>query len=152
MLQMKASTPTAVPLPERRVPPPPRHAPPALVEDLASADDFTRLVERQARRCRRDGQVLSALGLQVQFETGPDETLAAQLLAECARRLCSRVRASDSVARWQSTHFGVLLPRCEPVHAQAVLARLTRFAGGHYRLGEQLLDLSLQGQVFSPAP
>jgi len=154
MLQMTASTstdpvtdPVTDPLPDRRAPAPPRNAPPALVVELASAEDFSRLVERQALRCRRDRQGLSVLRLQLQFDSEPDEALRLQLLAECARRLCSRVRASDCVARWQATHFGVLLPRCEPAQAEAVLARLTRFAGGNYRLGERLLHLRVQGHV-----
>lgn len=139
--------------PDRRDLAPPRMAPPALVVDLAAGDDFAHLVERQTLRCQRDRVPLSALHLQVLFETEPDTDpgLRVQLLAECARRLCSRVRSSDSVARWQGTHFGVLLPRCEPVHADAVLARLTQAAGGPYRLGELLLHLRVQGRVFGTA-
>jgi hypothetical protein len=49
--------------------------------------------------------------------------------------------------RWQTTNFGVLLPRCTPVQAEAVLRRLTRFAGGPYSLHEQRSRLILQGRV-----
>jgi len=150
MLQTKDSTATAL-LPDRRTPPPARHAAPALVAELADADDFKRLAGRQAVRYRREGQVLSVLSLQVQFDSPPDPALAERLLAECARRLCSRVRATDCVARWQGTHFGVLLPRCEPVQAEAVLARLTRFAGGNYRLDDLLLHVSVHGQALGAA-
>ena len=148
MLQMKVST---TDVPDRRAPAPPRNAPPAPVVELAHDDDFSRLVERHALRCRRDRQVLSVLRLEVLFESQPDDALRPQLLAECARRLCSRVRSSDCVARWQGTHFGVLLPRCEAVHAEAVLARLKRCAAGDYSLGGLLLSLQVQGQVLGRA-
>lgn len=146
MLQTQVSSFT-VPAPDRRTLAPHRPALPALVVELAGVDDFRRLVQRHTLRCKRDGQGLSALALQVQFDAEPDEALRLQLLSECARRLCSRVRATDIVARWHGTHFGVLLPRCEPAHAEAVLARLTRFGGGNYRLGDLLLHLQLQGRT-----
>lgn len=126
-----------------------RGLPPAQLTELADAAGFALLAERQAMRCRRHGDLLSALTLQVQFVADPDEALRQQLLAECARRLRSRVRATDVVARWQATHFGLLLPRCAPLHADAVLTRLTRAGGGDYRLGSLLLTLQLSGQVLT---
>lgn len=150
MLQSQVSTPS-VPAPDRRSLAPNRPTPPALVANLVDAGEFQRLAERQIARCKRDGQPLSVLSLQVVFDAEPDAALRQQLLAEWARRLCSRVRSTDCVARWQDTHFGVLLVRCEAVNAEAVLARLARAGSGNYRVGDQLLNLRLQGQVFSGA-
>lgn len=150
MLQTMVVPPPPVSFLDRRAPPPGRVAPPAQVNELPSLDDFQRLLERLALRCRRENQALSALLLQVHPDPDADAALVLQLLAECARRLRSRVRSSDDVACWQGTQFGVLLPRCDALNAPAVLARLTRFAGGPYRLGERLLHLRLSGQVLVP--
>jgi GGDEF domain-containing protein len=132
---------------ERRAPPPPRAAPPALVLELADAHAFRRQAERDALHCRRAGEVLSVLCLRAQFSASTPPGLQSDLLAECARRLRSRVRRTDTVARWHQTQFGVLLFRCDGAQAQAVLQRLTDVAGGHYRLDSQLLKLEVIGQV-----
>lgn len=126
---------------------PPRPAQEVTVLDLPDAGEFTRLADRQALRSKRTGEAQSALVIEVLFYAPCDEALQLRLLAECARRLRSRVRATDTLARWQATHFGVLLPRCNPQQAEAVLKRLTAFAGGDYRLGRRLLAVHLQGGV-----
>jgi GGDEF domain-containing protein len=135
------------PVDDRRTPALIRQAPPVMLVELADAEDFRRLAQRQALRCRRNGEMMAVLALQVQFDAEPDEALRQQLLLECARRLCGRVRSTDVVAHWQGTHFGVLLLRCQAVNAEVVLARLIRSGGGVYRLGELRPRLQLQGQV-----
>jgi len=124
---------------------------PSLAVELADVADFGRLVEQHTRRSARDGQSLSALTLRVQFDTEPDETVRPNWLAQCMHRLRHQVRASDSLARWQSSHFGVLLPRCTPTRAEAVLARLVRLTSGTYRLQDHLSELSVWGSVFKEA-
>jgi hypothetical protein len=123
-------------------------AQPALAVELADITDFARLVDQHARRGQRDGQRLVALTLRVQFDCEPDESLRQQWLAQCMHRLRRQVRATDSLARWQTTNFGLLLPRCTPAQAEAVLARLVRFTSGPYRLQDQLPELSVWGCVF----
>jgi len=123
-------------------------ATPALTLELADLSEFGRLVEQQGRRCQREGQRLSALTLRVQFDEEPDAGLRQQCLAQCMHRLHHKVRATDTLARWESTNFGLLLPRCTPTQAERVLARLVRGSSGPYRLQEQLLELSVWGSVF----
>ncbi len=138
--------------PDRTGPTPLRGTPPPLpVVELADADDFRRLAQRHLLRCRRDGRPLSTLIVQAHADPAIGEAQRLQLLAECARRLRSRVRSTDVVACWHGTHFGVLLPHCEPQHAEAVRLRLLAHAGGPYRLAAQLLALDLHGAAISVA-
>jgi|JI10StandDraft_1071094.scaffolds.fasta_scaffold27139_3 hypothetical protein len=125
----------------------PDPAPPLDMVALIDEAQFQHLADRQAQRCRRDGQAFSALVLHAPVDPELGPVRQKQLLTECARRLCSRVRATDCVARWQESHFGILLPRSDATHAQAVLARLLRTASGHYRLGDHLLTLRMLGQA-----
>lgn len=124
----------------------PDPAPPLDMVALIDEAQFQHLADRQAQRCRRDGQAFSALVLHAPVDPELGPVRQKQLLTECARRLYSRVRATDCVARWQESHFGVLLPRSDAANAQAVLARLLRSASGHYRLGDHLLTLRLLGK------
>ena len=121
-------------------------APPPQLVSLIDAEQFHHLAVRQAQRCRRDGLAFSALVLHAPVDTEIGPMRHQQLLTECARRLCSRVRETDCVACWQASHFGVLLPRSDAASAQVVLTRLLRSAGGPYRLGEHLMSLQLAGQ------
>jgi hypothetical protein len=111
---------------------------------LADAGDFGRLLGRKTLRCRRDGQELSALTLQLLCSSA-DPSPA--LLDACARRLCGRVRASDVVTSWQASHFGILLLGCRAGHAAAVLSRLLQASEGTYSLDGQLYHLRVQGMV-----
>ena len=135
---------------ERRTPGSGRQATPPPVMVLASAGEFRRQMDRQALRCKRMGEAFSVLSLQVlQDDEAIEVALALALLDECARRLCSRVRVVDTVARWQDSHFGILLPRCPPVHAPGVLARLTRAVDEPYSVADHSLRLRLLGQVLA---
>lgn len=151
MLQTTASLHTLDSGADRRIPVPPRTAPAAIVVELADAAAFARLAERLALRSRRDSRGLCVLHLAAQLAPGTaasaDAALAAQCMAECARRLRSRVRSTDTLARWDGTQFGVLLPGCRSQHAAGVLARLIACASGPYRLGDQLLSLTLKGEL-----
>ncbi len=130
---------------ERRTPPQPRPSSPTLVQPLDDAQAFQRLLERACLLSRRQGEALSVLRLQAWLAGDLAAPVQAELLAECACRLGSRVRRTDTVYGWQASHFGVLLHGCEARHAFAVLERLTQCASGSYRLGAQLLHLQLQG-------
>lgn len=126
-----------------------RAAPAQRLLDLADADEFRRLSDRRALRCRRDGQELSALTLWLP-RCGADPLPA--LWEACARRLCARVRISDIVTGWQASHFGILLPGCRAEHAPAVLRRLLQAAEDPYSLDGQQVRLRLQGAVMAAAP
>ncbi len=103
------------------------------------------LVERQVARSRRLNQPFALLCLladQIAGQGGPEH--ARRALDDCASRLCSRVRATDHVARYGPHHFGVLLPEANDTAAWAVALRLMDAGSGTYRVGEQLLELRLR--------
>jgi GGDEF domain-containing protein len=103
------------------------------------------LVERQVARARRLNQPFALLCLvadQIAGEGTPDH--ARRALDDCASRLCSRVRATDHVARYGPHHFGVLLPEANDTAAWAVALRLLDAGSGTYRVGEHLLELRLR--------
>ena len=103
------------------------------------------LVERQVARSRRLNQPFALLCLvadQVAGQGGPEH--ARRALDDCASRLCSRVRATDHVARYGPHHFGVLLPEASDTAAWGVALRLLDAGSGTYRVGDQLLELRLR--------
>ena len=103
------------------------------------------LVERQVARSRRRNQPFALLCLvaeQIAGQGGPEH--ARRALDDCASRLCSRVRATDHVARYGPHHFGVLLPEANDTAAWAVALRLLDAGSGTYRVGDQLLELRLR--------
>jgi len=151
MLQSTASPDAPGVCPDRRAPPLPRPAPAAIVVELGDAMAFAALADRLAARSRRECRGLCVLQLWVRVMPGAgapaDAMLMQQVLAECARRLRSRIRATDTIARWGGTQFGVLLPGCAVTHAAAVMTRLSACASGPYRLGDQLIGLTVQGEL-----
>ena len=103
------------------------------------------LVERQVARARRLNQPFALLCLvadQIAGQGAPEH--ARRALDDCASRLCSRVRATDHVARYGPHHFGVLLPEANDTAAWAVALRLLDAGSGTYRVGDQLLELRLR--------
>lgn len=139
-----------MPAPDRRAPPP-RPSPALLLVDVDDAAYFNRLAEREAMRSRRDGRMMAVLQLQLREE--PDLLQRAsplafeQALADGARRLRGRIRSTDTLARWQTTQFGVLLPGCERADAAGVLARLIGCASGPYGQDGVRLRLRVTGEV-----
>lgn len=109
---------------------------------------FASLVEGHLARARRQAATLAVLRLGADGVLGPGGQPAApalvqRVLAECAHRLCSRVRATDQVVRLGADAFGVVLVGANETAARAVSLRLMLAGGGLYRLGEQLFDLQL---------
>jgi GGDEF domain-containing protein len=103
------------------------------------------LVERQVARARRVNQPFALLCLvadQIAGQGSPEH--ARRVLDDCASRLCSRVRATDHVARYGPHHFGVLLPDANDAATWAVALRLLDAGSGSYRVGDQLLELRLR--------
>jgi GGDEF domain-containing protein len=103
------------------------------------------LVDRQIARSRRQNQPFALLCLVAEQIVGrgtPEQV--AHALADCASRLCSRVRATDHVARYGPHHFGVLLPDADDSAAWVVALRLLDAGSGTYRVGEELLELRLR--------
>lgn len=118
---------------------------PARLEGIAA---FVSLVEGHLARARRQGVSLAVLRLGVDGVMGPGGHPVApdaiqRVQAECAHRLCSRVRATDQVVRIGSDAFGVVLVGASESAARSASLRLLLAAGGLYRLGEQLYDLQL---------
>jgi GGDEF domain-containing protein len=138
------------PAPDRRAPPP-RPSPASLLVDVADAASFNRLAEREAMRSRRESRMMAVL--QLQACEAPDlhgraSPLALdQALADCGRRLRGHIRSTDTLARWQTTQFGVLLPGCDRADAAAVLARLLGCASGPYGQDGVRLRLQVTGEV-----
>lgn len=104
-------------------------------------------VDRQIARSRRHKQPFALLCLvadQIAGTDGRDDAdQARRALADCASRLCSRVRATDQVLRYGPRHFGVLLPDANEAAAWAVSLRLLGAGAGIYRVGDALLELRL---------
>ena len=122
-----------------RSPAPSRAAP------LEGAVGLVALVDRQITRSRRQNLPFALLCLVA--ELPPRRNAAEQTrraLTDCASRLCSRVRATDHVARYGPCHFAVLLPEATDAAAWVVALRLLDAGSGTYRVGDELLELRLR--------
>jgi diguanylate cyclase (GGDEF)-like protein len=115
---------------------------------------FAERLERHLADCRRFGQVLSVLVFSVDDTrpmsvpagdtgTAMASPAAEAVVLECGHRLRSRVRGSDVVVWLGGTCFGVVLVDCKPEGAQGARRRLITGIGGVYRLGEQLIDVTV---------
>lgn len=124
--------PTRPPAPSRAVP-------------LDGMAGLVALVDRQIARSRRQNQPFALLCLVAEQIVGRGTTeQVRRALADCASRLCSRVRATDHVARYGPQHFGVLLPEANDGAAWVVALRLLDAGTGTYRVGDELLELRLR--------
>jgi GGDEF domain-containing protein len=129
---MGRRTPTRPPSPSRAAP-------------LDGSAGLIALVDQQIAHSRRQNQPFALLCLVAEqvVGRGTAEQLA-RALADCTSRLCSRVRATDHVARYGPHHFGVLLPDAGDSAAWVVALRLLDAGSGTYRVGDELLELRLR--------
>ncbi|NRF69774.1 diguanylate cyclase [Aquincola sp. S2] len=153
MQQSLASTTTTPESAEDDGPPGPRRALRHRSTDqalqLEAPAQFEAIVDSHLARSRRQGAPLVVLRLTVDSVQGPGGYAAGheveqRVLAECAHRLCSRVRSVDQVVRIGGRGFGVVLVGANEAAGRAVSLRLALAGGGLYRLGNQLLDLRLR--------
>lgn len=122
-----------------RPPAPSRAAP------LEGSAGLVALVDRQITRSRRQNLPFALLCLVAELparRNAAEQTRRA--LTDCASRLCSRVRATDHVARYGPCHFAVLLPEATDAAAWVVALRLLDAGSGTYRVGDELLELRLR--------
>ncbi len=118
---------------------------------LDGAAELAEWLDRQIGQARRQGGSLALLLLEG-LVAPADEALAPRLMAECARRICGRVRSTDHVLHWHPSQFAVLLPGGGEMAAQLVGLRLLHAASGPYRIEGQLPRLSLRvGTALYPA-
>jgi GGDEF domain-containing protein len=122
-----------------RPPAPSRAAP------LEGTAGLVALVDRQITRSRRQNLPFALLCLVVELPVRRNtEEQTRRALADCASRLCSRVRATDHVVRYGPCHFGVLLAEATDAAAWVVSLRLLEAGSGTYRVGDELLELRLR--------
>jgi GGDEF domain-containing protein len=124
---------------------PSRPPAPSRAAPLDGTAGLIALADRQIARSRRQNQPFALLCLVIDQIAGRGTAEQTQrALADCASRLCSRVRATDHVARYGPHHFGVLLPDANDAAAWVVALRLLDAGSGTYRVGDELLELRLR--------
>ena len=114
-------------------------------EPLEGIAGLVALVERQLTRSRRQNLPFALVCLVAELPVR--RSVAEQsrrALADCASRVCSRVRTTDHVVRYGPCHFGVLLEEATDAAAWVVSLRLLEAGSGTYRVGDDLLDLRLR--------
>jgi GGDEF domain-containing protein len=118
---------------------------PSRAATLEGTAGLVALVDRQITRSRRQHLPFALLCLVAELparRNAAEQTRRA--LTDCASRLCSRVRATDHVARYGPCHFSVLLPEATDAAAWVVALRLLDAGSGTYRVGDDLLELRLR--------
>lgn len=122
-----------------RVPP---AAPVPHLPDGAALDAW--FVQNGARHRRLGRSTLALRAVAVAGDPALDAETHAALMRACARRLRSRVRATDEVVSVGADAFGVLLVGA-PSHAGAmVAARLAQACAHPFGVGDRLLALRLE--------
>lgn len=108
---------------------------------------FSALIDRQLADCRRYGQQLAVLTMGIDsintIDGQPAPGLESGVVLEFGHRLRSRVRGTDVVVRLGGRDHGVVLLDCRREGARAVQQRLSMALGGLYRLGPDLLAVTL---------
>lgn len=120
---------------------------------MYSSAEFALVIDRSLANCRRRRNRLTVLTLRIDQVSRVDEaghvvaepsvSLEHSVLERCARRLQSRLRATDQVVRIDSRHIGVVLVGAGDAEARAVDVRLSQALRGPYRFDADLLALRL---------
>lgn len=113
-------------------------------------------LDRQLGECRRSHQPLGLLSLAIDRIAGADGPASpAQqeaVMVEIGQRLHGRLRSTDHVLWQGEREFVVTLPGARRDGVQAVQQRLTQHLGGAYRIGQDLLMVTVQvGSACYPA-
>jgi diguanylate cyclase (GGDEF)-like protein len=111
-------------------------------------DGFVVRIERCIADSRRRREQISVLSIAVDGVTTMEGQVAGAALrdsvdSEIGHRLRSRVRSTDEVLHTGELEFGVILPNTGRDGALVVQARLSQVLGGLYRLGPDLVAVTL---------
>lgn len=108
---------------------------------------FSTRIDRHLADCRRHGQQLAVLAIGIDsIDTLDGQSapgLESGVVLEFGHRLRSRVRSTDVVVWLGGREHGVVLLDCRRDGALAVQRRLSLALGGLYRLGPELLAVTL---------
>lgn len=123
---------------------------PAALADLQLPSEcaaFATRIDRHLADCRRAKNSLAVLSIAIggvgSMDGGQATELENQVIPEFGQRLRGRVRATDQVLWLSGREFGVILLNAGPETALTVRRRLLKDLGGVYRMGPQLVTVSL---------
>lgn len=117
------------------------------VPQATSLAAFGLRVSRQFAQCRREGEHLALLWLEVEPQTQPESLSDAErdsLVQTVSLRLRNRVRGADEVVHMGGHSFAVLLQAAGAVEAQLVDQRLRLALRGTYCLDSRLLQARIR--------
>ncbi len=113
-----------------------------------SAAAFGLRVSRQFAQCRRKGEQLALLWLQVELKMRPDTSLspaeADHLMQTVSLRLRNRVRGADEVVHMGEQCFAVLLAAAGTAEAGLVEQRLRQALRGAYGVDGRLMQVGVR--------
>ncbi|MGM9481283.1 diguanylate cyclase domain-containing protein [Roseateles sp. NT4] len=113
-----------------------------------SAAAFGLRVSRQFAQCRRKGEQLALLWLEVELKMKPDASLAPaerdQLIQTVSLRLRNRVRGADEVVHMGEQCFAVLLVAAGADEAELVEQRLRQALRGSYGVDGRLTQVGVR--------
>lgn len=133
------------PLPASDFPPTPRLGAYTQLPQADSLAAFGLRVSRQFAQCRREGEHLALLWLEVEVQpAGLGDAQRRRLVQMVGLRLRNRVRGADEVVHMGGQAFAVLLQAAGAVEAQIVDRRLRQALRGSYCLDDQLLQVQLR--------
>lgn len=129
------------------------HAP--TLPEVNSLAELAPYLTRRLLRCRRSGEQLSMLWIEVDPLPTPREEPARDQLGELLRtaslRMRNRVRGTDEVVQVGQVGFAVLLPGAGAAQAALVAHRLRRTLTGAYELEGRLAYLAVaMGEAVYP--
>ncbi len=129
-------------------PPPDRAGTFTQVPKVDSLGAFGLRVSRQFAQCRRKGEQLALLWLQVELLARPDDTLSPaerdNLIQTVSLRLRNRVRSADEVVHMGEHCFAVLLVAAGAPEAELVEERLRQALRGAYGVDGRLMQVGVR--------
>ena len=134
-------------LPANDLPPPQRLGAFTQIPQAESLAAFGLRVSRQFAQCRREGEHLALLWLEVELQAQPGSLSDAEhdnLVQTVSLRLRNRVRGADEVVHMGGHCFAVLLQAAGAVEAQLVDRRLRQALRGTYCIDSRLLQAHIR--------
>lgn len=114
----------------------------ASLPQVASLGELAPYLSRRLARCRRSGEQLAMLWIELEPMPSEDAQGASErhdeLLRTASLRVRNRLRGTDEVVQVGDIGFAVLLPGAGSPEAALVAHRLRRTLTGAYELGGQL--------------
>lgn len=121
---------------------------------LVSLADLAPHLSRRLARCRRAGEQLAMLWIELEPLPSPRADAAAttaELMRTASLRVRNRVRGTDEVVQVGQQGFAVLLPGAGSVEAALVALRLRQTLTGAYELAGRLAYLAVaMGEAVYP--